>query len=91
VLGKLGPNGDTHLQGAVAKDGHYLLTHSMKGRKSGRLLVVDRASRTLVHQYDLPPVEPGFFHAGGFSGSATAWSHAASAVHWSAERGGTGL
>jgi len=59
------PDGDTHLQGAAVKDGHYLLTHSMKGKKSGRLLVVDRTSRKLVHQYDLPPVEPGFFHAGG--------------------------
>jgi N-acetylmuramoyl-L-alanine amidase len=57
----------THLQGLAGYKGVYFLTQSDENENAGRLLVADRATRTLLHELRLPVVStnPRYFHAGG--------------------------
>jgi N-acetylmuramoyl-L-alanine amidase len=70
--GPVKPGGDpaqSHIQGLAAYKDVFLLTHSDANEKSGRILVLDRASRhKVIAEFRLPVFArsgPAFFHAGG--------------------------
>jgi hypothetical protein len=63
-------NPNTHIQGLAPYREYFLLTHSDRSQKAGRVLIVSReaGSHTLVAEHLLPIVsqeEPFYFHAGG--------------------------
>lgn len=57
----------THLQGVAVYKDVYVLTQSDQFENAGRLLVADRATRSLLREVPLPIVSasPRYFHAGG--------------------------
>jgi N-acetylmuramoyl-L-alanine amidase len=64
-----GEPGPSHIQGLAAYKNVFLLTHSDRDEKSGRILVLDRAGQhKVITEFRLPtfsPSGPSFFHAGG--------------------------
>jgi hypothetical protein len=60
----------SHVQGVVAKEGHYLFTHADEYRESGRLLIASRdnlalSGWTTVLPFTAEVDEPFYPHAGG--------------------------
>ncbi|MEW6321509.1 MAG: hypothetical protein AB1635_10520 [Acidobacteriota bacterium] len=63
-------DGGSHIQGVAGSGNYFLLTHSDKSDKAGRILVVDRRpeQRKFVTEYRLPALDdygPPLNHAGG--------------------------